>query len=69
MKQKDPQLPVVMMTAFGTVEKAVEAMKKGAFDYISKPFDNESLKKTVAKALKHVAGHQREPFSFPGIKG
>ena len=50
-KQKDPQLPVVMMTAFGTVEKAVEAMKKGAFDYISKPFDNETLKKTVAKAL------------------
>ena len=52
LKQKDPQLPVVMMTAFGTVEKAVEAMKKGAFDYISKPFDNESLKKTVATALK-----------------
>jgi len=51
LKQKDPQLPVVMMTAFGTVEKAVEAMKKGAFDYISKPFDNESLKKTVATAL------------------
>jgi two-component system NtrC family response regulator len=51
LKQKDPQLPVVMMTAFGTVEKAVEAMKKGAFDYISKPFDNENLKKTVATAL------------------
>ncbi len=51
LKLKDPQLPVVMMTAFGTVEKAVEAMKKGAFDYISKPFDNESLKKTVATAL------------------
>jgi two-component system NtrC family response regulator len=51
LKQKDPQLPVVMMTAFGTVEKAVEAMKKGAFDYISKPFDNEILKKTIATAL------------------
>ncbi len=50
-KQRDPQLPVVMMTAFGTVEKAVEAMKKGAFDYISKPFDNEILKKTIATAL------------------
>ena len=53
IKQKDPQLPVVMMTAFGTVEKAVEAMKKGAFDYISisKPFDNEILKETVSQAL------------------
>ena len=69
LKQKDPQLPVVMMTAFGTVEKAVEAMKKGAFDYISKPFDNEILKKTIATALNTVEGYQREPFSLPGIKG
>ncbi|MBI5584831.1 MAG: sigma-54-dependent Fis family transcriptional regulator [Deltaproteobacteria bacterium] len=52
LKQKDPQLPVIMMTAFGTVEKAVEAMKKGAQDYITKPFDNEILKKTVATALR-----------------
>jgi len=51
LKEKDLHLPVIMMTAFGTVEKAVEAMKKGAYDYIIKPFDNEALKKTVAKAL------------------
>jgi two-component system NtrC family response regulator len=51
VKQKDPQMPVIMMTAFGTVEKAVEAMRKGAYDYITKPFDNEILKKTVATAL------------------
>jgi two-component system NtrC family response regulator len=51
VKQKDPQMPVIMMTAFGTVEKAVEAMRKGAYDYITKPFDNEVLKKTVATAL------------------
>ena len=51
LKEKDLHLPVIMMTAYGTVEKAVEAMKKGAYDYIIKPFDNETLKKTVAKAL------------------
>jgi two-component system, NtrC family, response regulator len=51
VKQKDPQMPVIMMTAFGTVEKAVEAMRKGTYDYITKPFDNELLKKTVATAL------------------
>jgi len=51
LKQKDLHLPVIMMTAFGTVEKAVEAMKKGAYDYIIKPFDNEILIKTVAKGL------------------
>lgn len=51
LKEKDFHLPVIMMTAFGTVEKAVEAMKKGAYDYILKPFDNEVLKKTVAKGL------------------
>jgi two-component system, NtrC family, response regulator len=51
LKEKDLHLPVIMMTAYGTVEKAVEAMKKGAYDYILKPFDNEELKKTVSKGL------------------
>ena len=51
LKERDLHLPVIMMTAYGTVEKAVEAMKKGASDYITKPFDNEVLKKTIARAL------------------
>jgi two-component system NtrC family response regulator len=41
-----------MMTAYGTIEKAVEAMKKRAYDYITKPFRNEELKLTVKKALE-----------------
>jgi two-component system NtrC family response regulator len=41
-----------MMTAFGTVEKAVEAMKLGAIDYITKPFQNEALMMTIRKALE-----------------
>jgi len=51
-KKIDPELPVIMMTAYGTIEKAVEAMKKRAYDYITKPFRNEELKLTVKKALE-----------------
>jgi two-component system NtrC family response regulator len=51
LKERDPHLPVIMMTAYATVEKAVEAMKKGAYDYVMKPFDNDVLIKTVTKAL------------------
>ena len=52
VKKQDADLPVILMTAFGTVEKAVEAMKKGAFDYVTKPFQNQELKLTVRKALE-----------------
>jgi len=51
IKNRDPDLPVIMMTAYGTVEKAVEAMQKGAYSYILKPFDNERLVLYVNKAL------------------
>jgi two-component system NtrC family response regulator len=47
------ELPVIMMTAYGTIEMAVEAMKKNAYDYITKPFQNEQLKLTVRKALEN----------------
>jgi two-component system NtrC family response regulator len=50
VKTKDPELPVIMMTAHGTVEKAVEAMQKGAYSYLLKPFDNEQLILYVNKA-------------------
>jgi two-component system NtrC family response regulator len=51
IKTLDPDLPVVMMTAHGTVDKAVEAMQKGAYTYILKPFDNERLTIYVKKAI------------------
>ncbi len=51
IKAKDPDLPVIMMTAHGTVDKAVEAMQKGAYSYILKPFDNERLIIYVKKAV------------------
>ncbi len=47
-----PDMPVICITAFGTIEKAVEAMKLGAFDYITKPFDRDDFLMTVEKALE-----------------
>ncbi len=51
IKGKNPDLPVVMMTAYGTVEKAVEAMQLGAFNFILKPFQNEALIQIIRKAV------------------
>ncbi|HEY3236979.1 MAG TPA: sigma-54 dependent transcriptional regulator, partial [Polyangiaceae bacterium] len=48
----DSELPVVMITAHGTVDNAVEALKTGAFDYITKPFDQNEVRMVVKKALK-----------------
>ena len=50
-KNIKPELPVIMMTAYGTIEMAVEAMKKKAYDYVTKPFQNVQLKLTIRKAL------------------
>ncbi len=47
-----PELPVVFITAFGTIEKAVEAMKLGAYDYITKPFDRDDFLMKIDKALE-----------------
>ena len=52
-KELQPELPVVFITAFGTVEKAVEAMKLGAYDYITKPFDRDEFILTIDKALEY----------------
>jgi two-component system NtrC family response regulator len=51
VKAKELDIPVIMMTAHGTVDKAVEAMQKGAYTYILKPFDNERLVIYVNKAI------------------
>ena len=47
-----PDLPVIVMTAHGTIPRAVEAMKEGAADFITKPFDRDYLKLVVGKALE-----------------
>jgi len=52
VKERAPETLVIMVTAFGTVDVAVEAMKAGAYDYITKPFNRDELRLVVAKALK-----------------
>jgi DNA-binding NtrC family response regulator len=54
VKKVRPDLPVILMTAFATVQTAVEAMKLGAYDYIQKPFDGEELKLLVDRTLEHA---------------
>ncbi len=52
LRQVDSKVPIILMTAYGTTQTAIEAMKYGAFDYLLKPFDIPKLKKVVQDALK-----------------
>jgi len=52
IKAGKPEIPVIMLTAFGTIELAVAATKQGAYDYLTKPCDNDNLLSLVAKALE-----------------
>ena len=53
MAQADPELTIVLMTAYASVETAVAAMKAGAYDYIVKPFDPDDLSLLVRRAAEH----------------
>jgi len=55
LKILNAELPVIMITAFGEVEKAVAAMRAGAFNYLTKPFNNEELLVSIKKAVEHYA--------------
>src|SRR3984885_1080933 len=55
-----PDVPVVMITAHGSVENAVEAVKLGAFDYLEKPFEQEQIRQIVAKAMNPYALARRD---------
>jgi two-component system nitrogen regulation response regulator GlnG len=55
IRQRRPDLPVIMMTAYGTLQVAVEAMKQGAYDYIGKPFDMDEVLLVVERALEAQA--------------
>jgi len=52
IRQNDPRLLVILMTAYGTTQTAIEAMKLGAYDYLLKPFDIPKLKELITSALK-----------------
>jgi two-component system response regulator AtoC len=56
-----PQTPVIMITAYGSVGQAVEAIKAGAFDYIEKPFEQDQIKTIVDKAIGQAAANRMAP--------
>jgi len=68
LKEGFPEIPVVLLTAHGTVEAAVEAMKEGAFDFLTKPFDKARVLEVVAKALGQGERARRE-FQGPLATG
>ena len=55
LAEKAPELTVIMMTAYASVETAVQALKAGAYDYIVKPFDPDELTHLVQRASEHRA--------------
>ncbi len=78
IKQNDPDMVVIMITATKTVKTAVEAMKLGAYDYVTKPFDIDELRLIISrslstKALEHEVKYRREEmdknFDFRNIVG
>ncbi len=63
IKQKNEQITVIMMTAFGSVDSAVEAMKKGAYDYLTKPFHTDELL-LILNRLKEIKSIKNENRQF-----
>ncbi len=59
LRRRDPDLAVVIMTGYGTIETAIEAIKKGAEDYLTKPFDFEAVRKKVARLMEVIELRER----------
>jgi DNA-binding NtrC family response regulator len=78
MKAQDPDVPVILLTAFSSIETAVEAMKQGAYHYANKPFNLDELSLVVQKALettqlrrevKALRASRSEPYAISRIVG
>ena len=63
-----PNTAIILMTAFGKIETAVEGIKVGAFDYVLKPWENEKLLQTVENALAESRKRQKKPIAFSSEK-
>ncbi|KAA0001126.1 MAG: sigma-54-dependent Fis family transcriptional regulator, partial [Thermoplasmata archaeon] len=66
IKERDESLPVIMITAYATVDTAIEAMKLGAFDYIRKPFAIEELEGSILAALEEIKFDKLKRLNFEG---
>lgn len=78
IRKTSPEIPVIVLTAYGTVESAVEAMKRGAYDYISKPFDPDRMMTVLKNALERnrlvqqitdLKDHLRTKYNFENVIG
>src|ERR1041384_315064 len=78
VKESDPECPVIVMTAFGTIENAVEAMKLGAFDFVQKPVDVDHLLLLLRRCREHrellhenllLKDEFRQRYRLPAIVG
>ena len=74
--QMNPEMPVIILTAYGTIKSAVDAMKKGAYSYLTKPFDHEELllqtqncleRSRLTKEVKHLKNIVKERYGFENI--
>ena len=65
LQQRHPTLPVLLMTAYGTIEQAVAAMREGAVDYLVKPFEAEELERRVARYLRTSEPSPRSAAALP----
>ena len=78
LHQINPEMPIIILTAYGTIKSAVEAMKRGAYSYLTKPFDYHELllqikngleKSRLSKEIKRLKNIIKERYGFENIIG
>ncbi|MEE8190447.1 MAG: sigma-54 dependent transcriptional regulator [Candidatus Scalindua sediminis] len=78
LHQIDPEMPIIILTAYGTIKNAVQAMKKGAYNYLTKPFDDQELllqikngleKRSLSKEIKRLRDMVKEKHGLENVVG
>lgn len=78
LHQIDPEMPIIILTAYGTIKNAVQAMKKGAYNYLTKPFDDQELllqikngleKRSLSKEVKRLRDKVKEMHGLENVVG
>lgn len=69
VKKRDEDIPVIIITAYGTIDAAQEAIEKGGFDFITKPFKKEQILFTIEKALKWLRVQRENRMLREKLKG
>src|ERR1700690_407232 len=67
--EEEPDLPIILITAHGSIDTAVEALKSGAFDFVTKPFDKDEVRQIVGKALKTRELRGADATPTPAARG